>query len=386
MEIVLGVGLNVAGKRGIDHYMANLIEWLARLDERNRYLISSYFFGDYAAKKARLPDPRRPNFELRASRVPERAVRALERRGWPVVQKLLLAGSRPDVYHSLDGVLPRLTGVKAVTTIYDLCFEADFRARPDWRPGTFAHPVYREACRRSDRLIAVSEATKRDIVEIYGVDEARVEVIPTGINPLKLKPVADPAVLAEARRRYGLPERYVVLLGPFEPRRNAESVLEAAAAIKSERADFALALVGMESAYRRGLEEKARALGLGDRLVLCGYVRDEDFAAVFSGALALVHPTRQEGFGTVSLEAMACGCPTITSDIPPVVEAVADAAFTVGPDDRAALARVLREIVSDPELRARRRAAGLARAALFSYEAIARRTLSLYERLAAKEP
>jgi glycosyltransferase involved in cell wall biosynthesis len=385
MEIVLGVGLNVAGKRGIDHYIGNLIEWLARLDERDRYRIFSYFFGDYAAKKARLPNPGRPNFELRAPRVPERAVRALERRGWPVVQNFLLGGARPDVYHALDGVLPHLTGGKTVVTVYDLVFETDFRASPAWRPGLFHRPEYREACRRADRVVAVSEATKRDFVSIYGVDPERVEVIPTGVNPLKLKPVEDPAVLAETRKRYGLPERYVVLLGPFEPRRNAEAVLEAAAAIKATRVDFALALVGQDGAYRRGLVEKARALDLTDRLVLCGYVRDEDLAAVFSGALALVHPTRSEGFGTVSLEAMACGCPAITSDIPPVVEAVADAAFTVGPDDREALARALREIVSDPELRARRRAAGLARAALFSYESIARRTLSLYERLAAKE-
>jgi len=385
MKIVLGVGLNVAGKRGVDHYIENLLEWLARLDGRNHYLISSYFFADHAAKKARLPKPDRPNFELRVPRVPERLVNALERRGWPVVQRCLLAGVRPDLYHSLDGRLPRLAGVKTVTTIYDLGLEQDLRARPGWVPGAYAHPAYRDAALRSDRLIAVSEATKRDLVDFYGVDQSRIEVIPTGVNPLKLKPVDDPAVLAAARGRYGLPERYIVLLGPFEPRRNAESVLEAAAALRGGAADFALALVGQESAYRRGLEEKARALGLGARIVPCGYVRDEDLAAVFSGALALVHPTRHEGFGTVSLEAMACGCPVITSNIPPVLEAVAEAAFTVAPDDLGELARALKALVEGADLRVRRRAAGLARAALFSYEKIAGRVLSLYGRMAEEK-
>ncbi len=383
MEIVLGVGLNVAGKRGIDHFIDNLVEWLAVLDEKDRFTVFTYFFGDHAAKRARLPRPDRPNWSLRVPRAPESLVRALEDRGVPVVQNLLLTGPRPDLFHSLNGLLPRLTGLRTVTTVYDLCAETDLRARPDWRPGMTANPAHRDAARRSDRLIAVSEATKRDLVSIYGVDESRVEVIPTGVNPRKLKPVEDPVVRAAVRARYGLPERYVVLLGPFEPRRNAETVLAAAAAIRGESADFALALVGQDGAYRRGLETKARALGLGGRLVACGYVADEDFPAVFSGALALAHPTRQEGFGTVSLEAMACGCPVITSDIPPVVEAVADAAFTVAPDDGAALAARLRALTTDPALRAARRDAGLRRAALFSYEKIAARTLALYGRMMA---
>jgi glycosyltransferase involved in cell wall biosynthesis len=378
MEIVLGVGLNVAGKRGIDHFIDNLVEWLAVLDEKDRFTVFTYFFGGHAAKLARLPKPDRPNWSLRVPRAPESLVRALEDRGVPVVQNLLLSGPKPDIYHSLNGLLPHLSGIKTVTTIYDLCVEADIRARPDWRPGMFANPAHRDASRRSDRLIAVSEATKRDLVSIYEVEASRIEVIPTGINPRKLKPVTDPAVLAAARKRYGLPQRYIVLLGPFEPRRNAEAVLTAAAAIRSDSSDFAHALVGQDSAYRRGLQDKARALGIGERLVACGYVADEDFPAVFGGALALVHPTRQEGFGTVSLEAMACGCPVITSDIPPVMEAVADAAFTVGPDDGPTLAARLRSLTLDAALRAERREAGLKRAGLFSYEKIAARTLALY--------
>lgn len=373
MDIVLGVGLNVAGKRGIDHFIENLVEWLAEADAQDRFTVFSYFFGDHAAKAARLPCPDRPNWSKRVPRVPERLVRALEGRGIPVVQSLLL-GPKPALYHSLDGVLPRLGGVTTLTTIYDLTFEHG-RA-----PGDFAHPAYREACLRSDALVAVSEATKRDLVALYGVDPAKVEVIPTGVNPRKLRPVDDPAT----RAKYRLPQRYVVLLGPFEPRRNAEAVLAAAAAIRAEASDFALALVGSDSPYRRGLEDKARALGLGGRLVPCGYVADADLPAVFSGALALVHPTRGEGFGTVSLEAMACGCPVVTSDIPPVVEAVADAAFTVGCDDGAALAARLAALVRDPALRAERRAKGLARASQFTYDRIAARTVDLYRRLGAR--
>lgn len=382
MEIVLGVGLNAAVKRGIDYYMANLVDWLAEIDARNRYVVFSYFFRDHAAKKAKLPDPRRPNFELLAPRWPQSLVDALERRGWPVVSRLLLSRRRPDVYHSLSGVLPGLNGPKTITNYYDLGLERLFRERPDWRPGRFLKPEYRDAALRSDLLIAVSETTKREVVEIYGADPGKIEVVPTGVNPKKLRPVSDPAELSRARRRYGLPERYVVLLGPFEARRNAEAVIEALAALKDESGGCALAFVGQASPYRDGLETLARERGLGARVVLCGYVVEEDLAAVFGGALALVHPTRLEGFGTVSLEAMACGCPVLTSDIASVVEAVGTAALTVAPDDRAALTRGLRALLSRPDLRAELRAKGLARAALFSYEKIARRVLSLYERLA----
>lgn len=382
MRIVLGVGLNVAGMRGIDKYMANLIDWLAELDSRNRYVVFSYFFKGNAAKRARLPNPGKPNFELLVPRWPERLVDGLERRGWPVVERCLLASSPPDIYHALNGTLPRLSGAKTISTYYDLWAEQKFRARPGWKPGAYLMPEYRQAALRSDCLVAVSESTKRDVIEIYGADPSKIEVIPTGVNPKKLFHVTDPVRLAEVRGRYGLPERYIVLLGTFEDRRNLESVIEAMAELGLGAGGCSLALVGQPGPYRDGLVALARGLGLEKRVVLCGYVPEADLAVVFSAAQALVHPTRAEGFGTVSLEAMACGCPVITSNIPPVMEAVGDAAITVAPDDRAALVRGLRELLSRSELRAQARAKGLARAALYSYEKIAGRVLSVYGRLA----
>lgn len=383
MEIVLNVGLNVAGKRGIDSYMGNLVEWLAELDARNRYLVFSYFFRNHAMKRARLPHPARPNFEMLAPRWPETVINALERRGLPVVERFLLTGRHPDIYHSLTGILPHLRGPKTVTTIYDLCHERIFRATPEYRPGLFATPDYRATALRADRVIAVSQATKGDLIEIYGVPEGKIEVIETGANLRSHRPVTISGILAATRRRYKLPQRYIVLLGPFEYRRNAEAVIDALAAAEPD-SSCALAFVGQGGLYRNELEARARKLGLSKRVVLCGYVADEDMAAVFSGAQAFVHPSRLEGFGTVSLEAMACGCPVLTSNIPSILEAVGDAALTVAPEDTGALTRALRELLANAQLRADLRFRGLERAALFSYEKIAGKVLSLYERLAGK--
>lgn len=383
MNIALGVGLNAAGKRGIDYYMANLVEALGEIDSSNRYVLLSYFYKDHEAKKALLPDNGRPNFERVVPRWPERLVNALEDAGVPVIDRVFLAGRNLDVFHALGARLPRLRRAKAVTTVYDTAAEVFHERTPGYRPGVVADPASRDRALRSDRIIAVSEATKRDLMRFYGVPEEKIEVITTGVNLRRFRSGLDPVEAARARARYGLPARYFMLLGPFEPRRNAESAIRAFAAIRGEAAlaGCGLALVGSAGPYRDGLVELARSLGAGDRVACSGYVPGEDMAAVFGGALALAHPTGFEGFGTVSLEAMACGTPVITSDIPAVREAVGDAALTVPPGDVDALARAMRELAASEALRLDLRAKGLERARLFSYDAIAKKTLALYERV-----
>ncbi len=382
MNIALGVGLNVAGKRGIDYYMANLVEGLGEIDALNRYFLLSYFFRGHGEKKALLPRGGR-NFELVVPRVPERLVSALESGGLPLIERVFLARRRIDVFHALGGWLPRLTRAKGVVTVYDTAAEVFHEKSLNWRPGDIVDPAARERAHRADRIIAVSEATKRDIVRFYGVPDDKIEVITTGVNLKTFRHVTDTVETGRVSALYGLPERYLMLLGPFEPRRNAESAIRAFAALKREGGlrHCGLALVGAPGPYRDALVELARSLGVAEQLVCAGYVPSEDMAAVFSRALALVHPTSFEGFGTVSLEAMACGTPVVTSDIPSVREAVGDAAKTVTPGDADALALAMKDVAGSEPLRRELSAKGLSRAREFSYDKIAKRTLAVYEKV-----
>jgi glycosyltransferase involved in cell wall biosynthesis len=384
VNVVLEAGLNADAKRGIDYYIENVVFALAEADRENRYTVFSYFFRDYARKRARLPAPAAPNFELAARRFPESLVRALEeRRGIPLVEPLLL-GRRADVYHAVGGGrLPRLRRAKGVLTFFDL---ADETRAPDKDPGRkISAPALLDAARRADRIVATGEQTKKNLMLYYGLPEAKIAVIPTGVNRRVFRPVEDARVVEHVRRRYGLPERHLMLIGPFVPpqRNNAEAVLKAFAAVRARGAagDCALSLVGARGPGLDAVLARARALGLEDRTIATGYAALEDLPALYGSALALVHPTSAEGFG-FGLEAMACGVPFVTSNLPGVVEAVGDAALTVPPADEARLAEALEAVLARPALRAELRAKGLARAAGFPYSMVAGKLLAVYESLA----
>lgn len=388
LEILLEIGLNVAGKRGIDYYVANVIEALSEMDSRNRYTIFTYFFRDYARKRALLPCPAGENFELLVRRFPESVATALEK-DWriPLIQKVLLMGRRIHIYHALAGVkLPRLKGPRTIVTFFDLAVEA-YPERGVPEPGKkISDPYTYDVALRADCLLATGDYTKKDLIRYYGVPEEKIAVIPTGVNLKVFHPVADAAELERVRERYGLPEKYLMTIGPYVPRRrvNAETVLEAFAAAKREGSGegVKLVLVGSRIPYVEELLGLAARLGLGSDVVAPGYVALEDLAAVYGMALAVVHPTSVEGFG-FGMEVLACGTPLVTSNLPGVVEAVSDAALTVPPGDVGSLKEVLRRILTRPDLRLELREKGLARAPRFSYRMVAERMLELYERLAS---
>lgn len=388
LDIVLEIGLNVSGKRGIDYYYAHVIDALADVDQRNRYVIFSYFFKEYARKKALLPDPGRANFKLYVPRVPESLVLKCERR-WklPVIDRVLLRGRPVSVYHSLGGGrLPFIPRAKTVLTFFDLAVEA-FPADGRPEPGRkISDPMTYEMARRADCLMATGDYTKRDLMRYYGVSEAKIAVIPTGVNLKIFRPVAEANRLDAVRRRYGLPARFLIVIGPFEPprRTNADVTLEAFAQLRRQGVapGCRLVFVGGRHPNLDRLLELARGLGLGEEVHCTGYVALEDLPAVYSLSEGVVHPTSVEGFG-FGMEVMACGTPFVTSDLPGVVEAVGEDALTVPPRDVGRLAQALEALLTRPELRASLRAKGLARAERFSYRAIAERLVALYERLAS---
>ena len=385
LDIVLEVGLNADAMRGIDYYIANVVNALAGIDRVNRYAVFSYFFRDYRRKRARLPLPEGPNFEALVRRFPERWVRLVDRRwGLPLVQSVLLGGRRPDVYHVVGGgSLPHLSGPKSVVTFFDLAEEAfpHDGSRPE--PGRRIHaPATFDIARRADCLLATGEYTKRDLMRYYGIPEGKIAVIPTGVNDQVFRPVRDPAALNRARERYRLPERYLMMIGPYQPprRNNADVVFQAFAEMRRSGAagGCRLVLVGRGA---EPLREAAARLGLADAVQATGFVELADLPAIYALSSGVVHPTSVEGFG-YGLEVLACGAALITSDLPGVVEAVADAALTVPPRAVEPLRQAMADLLGKPGLKEELVRRGLERAAGFSYQRVAERILGLYERLA----
>jgi glycosyltransferase involved in cell wall biosynthesis len=240
-------------------------------------------------------------------------------------------------------------------------------------------PFIPRAARRAAAVIAVSQATKADIVRILGVERAKVHVIHEA-PAAHFRPLAAGTGLGEVRQRYGLPQRFLLSVGTIEPRKNLVRLLEALAQLRrSESLDHALILVGHRGWKYEGVFTAVERLALGDAVRFLGYVPVHDLVALYNLAQALVYPSLYEGFGLPVLEAMACGTPVVASSSSSLQEVAGNAAELVDPNQVQHIAAGLRRVLLDPHRRQELRALGLAQAARFSWDAASEQTRRIYD-------
>jgi glycosyltransferase involved in cell wall biosynthesis len=283
----------------------------------------------------------------------------------------------PDVelFHATEHLLLPLRSAPTVLTVHDLIFHLfpEHHKRLNYWYLNATMPLY---CRRATAVISVSEATKRDLMRLYGVPEAKITVIHEAAAP-HFAP-ATPDRIAAVRARYNLPERYVLRVGTIEPRKNLERLLDALVALRRSAPDARLVIVGGTGWLTEGFFRRLEALGLGDAVQLTGRVPDEDLPAVYSGAELLVEPSLYEGFGLPLLEAMACGTPVVCSAVASLPEVGGQAARYFDPRDSETMAAVMGEVWHSADLRAALREVGPERAAQFSWQRAAHETLAVY--------
>ena len=224
--------------------------------------------------------------------------------------------------------------------------------------------------RRAAAVGTVSAASRRDITELLGVPEHRVLMLPGAPHPACRVP--SDLEVERVRRAYGLGRRYVVSVGTLEPRKNLPTLLRAFDRLRARTGtlteDLDLVVIGGRGWRDRELRAEIAARKESSRLHMLGYVPEEDLVALYGGAEVLAYPSHFEGFGLPVVEAMACGTPVVTTDVPALREVSGGAAVLVPLGDEAALADAVAAIVEDPAARAAARARGLARAATFSWE------------------
>jgi glycosyltransferase involved in cell wall biosynthesis len=370
VTIYLDVSAAVHARAGLGRYAASLAGALAARDPE-RFTI--FFNGSRHA---------RPPAGL--ERMPARSVRAGYKR-WRMAVWLgqlarlgfdgLLPGA--ELYHATEHLLMPLRQVPTVLTVHDLIFRLfpQHHKRLNYWYLNAAMPLY---CRRASAVIAVSEATKRDLVRLYGLEPAKITVVHEAAAPHFVP--ASPAAIAAARARYHLPERYLLHVGTIEPRKNLERLLEALHGLRAGGEDLKLVIVGSKGWLYQDFFRRLEALALGDALCLPGYVPDADLPAIYSGARLAVVPSLYEGFGLPVLEAMACATPVVCSNTSSLPEVGGDIARYFDPGDVAAMADAILTVWRDGTLREAMRQDGLARAAQFSWTRAADQTLALYEK------
>jgi len=208
--------------------------------------------------------------------------------------------------------------------------------------------------RRCRRVIALSQSTKNDLSRLFGVPEAKIEVIPCGVDP-RFRPL-NGTLVSRFRHRRRLPEPMILFVGTIERRKNVSLLLEAYAQIQKD-VPHALVLAGARGWGADGIFAQAEELGLAD-VIFAGYVEQEELPLWYNAADLLAYPSLYEGFGLPPLEAMASGTPVLTSNISSLPEVVGDAGILVDPQDADEIARAMLKVLRDKGLQGEMRKRG----------------------------
>ena len=297
---------------------------------------------------------------------------------------LLARQAQLDLLHGAVNINPALSLCPTVVTIHDLSFMRYPQAFPPMQRWYLHHQVRRSA-RAARRVIAISQATRQDLIQLFGVPAARIDVVYNGVDA-SFCPA--PAGEVEAfRRRQGLPQRYILHLGTLEPRKNLVRLVRAFAQVRAQdpgRPAVSLVLAGGKGWDYDAIFAEVARLGLEQAVLFPGYVPDQELAWWYRAATVFVYPSLLEGFGLPVLEAMACGAPTVTSNLSSLPEVAGDAALLVDPTAEDALAAALLRLLGDQDLAGELRGRGLAQAARFSWRRTAQETAAVYRRALAQ--
>ncbi|MCW5849091.1 MAG: glycosyltransferase family 4 protein [Anaerolineae bacterium] len=291
---------------------------------------------------------------------------------------------RLDLLHSPYYVKPYWLPVPSVTTVYDVTPARYPEALPSRRARFVFELTTRLAIETSAALLTLSESARRDMRELFDARPDRITVTYPAVDATFTPRPADE--VARVRETLGLPEAYILYLGINKPHKNLVRLVEAFARVAAALPEVTLALAGKPDPRYPDAVDRARALGLGDRVRVLGAIAEDSLPALYTGAALFVFPSLYEGFGFPVLEAMACGAPVITSSASSLPEVAGEAALLVNPVDTDVLARAMLAVLQDGRLWTRLHRASLARAAEFSWTRAAQQTLTMYRRVARTAP
>ena len=366
MSYTIGLDARKILDFGIGTYIRNLVRSLAAIDQENRYALlvrpqDRELLGD-------LPE----NFRPVVQSSPVYSARELVALSWRLWREKL------DLYHATHYVLPAVVPARAVVTIHDIIH----LLYPEFLPSRFAflyaQRMIRRSLARGDRIVAVSQNTKSDLVRYFDVDGAKIQVVYNGVEDVFRQRLPEPE-LEHWLRQLGIERPYLLFVGNPKPHKNLDTVVQAyARARRIASFDAPLVCVGNRSGSEFKIRQRAEHLGLGDRVRLLGHVAAEALPAIYQGATLFLYPTLYEGFGLPVVEAMASGVAVVTSNNSALKEIAEGYAHLVDPLDVEGMAQAIAYCMGNSQHRAALAKLGLRRAEDFRWEQTARKTLDVY--------
>jgi len=362
MKIGLSTEHIIEKETGVGDYAYNIISNLLSIDKKNKYYLihNRKINKDIFNKTNNLIIP-----------LPKIKPRELLWHFYTLPKKLEKLGL--DIFHStaqLNSISN--TKYKKMITIHDLA-AIKFPHTHNLYPRLSAKYILPKVISKSDKIIAVSENTKKDIINYFKVDKDKIEVIYEAAEKI-FKPVKTKKVL----EKYNIDQPYILYVGTIEPRKNINLIIKAFQEIKRNNLPHKLVIVGK---FGWKYQSILTSLKGSNDIILTGYVKKEDLPEFYSNAEFLVYPSLYEGFGLPPLQAMACSCPVISSNTSSLPEVIGNAGILINPKDKETLKSSMLKLIKDRSLISELKKKGLKQSKKFSWEESAKKTLNIYNSL-----
>ena len=393
MRVAIDVrSLEIHRTRGLGRYARNLVNSISQIDSENEYLL--FYRGGIKRDNLETGDNfKRGYISLKRPKGLHRLAQIMDQSLLPL--EILLNG-RIDMFHSLSSVMPYLKICKSVVTVPDLIPFVLNEKKIDklLLNLRFRERLWMKSLRKADRIITVSENSKKDIMKLLSIPEEKIEVIYSSADA-RFGPVRDRQAIAKIMGRYSVNQKFVLYVGGFAEHKNIERLVRTFYEFSLSSDDkWQFVLAGklpdekIEDADDWTINEPVRKtkslitkLGLDAKVIFTGFVPEEDLPALYSAASVFVFPSLYEGFGLPPLEAMACGTPVVASNTSSLPEVIGDAGVLVNPFSIDEIVGAMRSVLKSKPRQREMSYKGVERARRFSWEETARKTLKVYRQV-----
>lgn len=376
--MIVGIDYTPAYEQGggIGRYVRELVTALSRQDSYTCYHL---FVAGASAQSSSLFGS---NFVWKSTRLSPRWFARLWFRAHIPIPVEVFVG-RVGLYHATDFVLPpTLSGTKTLLTVHDLSYvRVPEAASPNLK--AYLDRVVPLSVKRADHIVADSQATKDDLLSLYGISEAKIDVLLSGVDSRFVRQVDD-SLLLTTRSRYKIGRSpYIFSVGTVQPRKNYGRLIQALARLRTSGYDIDLVIAGGHGWLEDPIYETTNTTGMQGHVHFIGFADEADLPALYSAAYCCALPSLYEGFGLPVLESMACGTPVVTSNVSSLPEVAGDAAITVDPYDVEAIADAIKRLLDDTSLYQAYVQMGYERAKQFTWDNSAKHLRQIYAKVMA---
>jgi glycosyltransferase involved in cell wall biosynthesis len=369
MKICIDAYSLVPPRTGVGNYVYYLLKYLFKIDKKNQYVLLSprkfdINFDGYGTEFIKdflsLPPKTAPvlwyNFLL------------------PIKFKKY----KCDLLFSPGFFSPIILNIPSISVIHDLTplLYPEFHTFTNHVMFKFYLP---SSLKKNKKVITVSNATKRDLINIFKIPEEKIVTIYPAVDREIFRPISNSDALNRVKEKYILPDKFILFVSTLEPRKNLPTLLKAFYNLKRKKSiPHKLVCVGKKGWFYEKIFETVKNLNLEDNVIFTGYVPDEDLVAIYNLAEVLVYPSFYEGFGLPILEAMSCGCPVIASNTSSMPEVVGDAGILIDPYSVEEVENAIQKVIEDETLSNKLRKKSIKRSQYFSWKKTASEVLKCF--------